>query len=278
MVQPPSEGADSSRSGTSDPDPSQRLIDLDSDSDDRVPDSSSGGQSREAAGASTTKAGLKAVARFVAAVLVTLSTAGLATIEWGGYQRETDLRAALVTDVNTSVAHVGVSAYLIATGAVGIEKSGKLSVPLVKKKHHEVRAEWEQDAARIRGQLEAYYTHPDVGMRWQEYAAIVSNHLMLSYPAPQNKNPTHLRKQARSRRALVKKIEGYLRKKGKTLQPSLKETVLRRQKDLDDYAYGYEALGNMFSEEQAAINKDILSLETRVAPPFGIVRLLQRLL
>jgi hypothetical protein len=156
------------------------------------------------------RAGLRLLKLF-GVVLTTILAAGLLTVEWDGYQREAELRAALVSDVSTSLARASMSARFAATGAYGVqeEKIGT-SVGRIKQRYNEGKRAWEEDSARIRAQLQAYYENPRLATAWETYAAIVSEFFQLSYPLPSKKDAARLKRNLKSRGLWVQHIRQHL--------------------------------------------------------------------
>lgn len=217
------------------------------------------------------------VSRLPFVILASLLAAGLLTIEWDGYQKEAELRAKLVSDINISVARANVSAHFIAAGVYGIEKQGGgVNVVRVKHEYNKRKWTWEQDAARIAGQLEAYFTDPSVGDQWQAYSDIIGGYFELSYPMPEKKDVEARRGDLRSRHELVRRIADYLNDNagGKPVMGGRLKRSLEGRSDghLGEYYGNYRKLGRKLLPAQKSLSKRILFDRTEIGPPIGLVR------
>jgi hypothetical protein len=213
--------------------------------------------------------------RLLAAIVASLLTAGLLTIEWDGYQKETELRARLISDITTSVSRARVSAHFIAAGVYGIEKGREgVNIARVKQEYNKRRWDWEHDAARISAQLGAYFRDPEVGLQWQGYWDAMSDYFELSYPPPEE-DALELDGDLRARRKLVARIARYVesRGRGRAIGHSLRKSLEGRSDGrLAEYYEDYRKLGRRLLPEQNSVNKRILARPTELDPPIGLVR------
>jgi hypothetical protein len=213
--------------------------------------------------------------KLLAAIVASLLTAGLLTIEWDGYQKETELRARLISDITTSVSRAKVSAHFIAAGVYGIEERGEgVNIARVKQEYNKRRWDWEHDAARISAQLGAYFRDPEVGLQWQGYWDAMSDYFELSYPGPE-KDALEQHGDLRARRKLVGRIARYVesRGRGRALGDSLRKSLEGRSDGrLAKYYEDYRKLGRRLLPEQNSLNKRILAKPTELDPPIGLVR------
>jgi hypothetical protein len=209
---------------------------------------------------------LSAVGKGLGALIGVLIAGGLLTIQWEGYQRDTDLKGKLVSEVSSSVARASMSARFVATGAYSVEQSDvTLRRGHIQEKYNEGKRKWEEDAVYLRAQLQAYYEDASLAQAWEEYANAVSTFYQLSYPIPSGDAPyrqRHLGIRAR----WASSVKAYLG--GSDEKADYWDYLTSRRDEQDVYSTNYIDLSTRILKRQESINKQILASRTIYTPLF----------
>lgn len=209
----------------------------------------------------------------VAALIGTSLIASLITVEWEGRERDAAIRAALVTDISTSLARARTSARFIATGAFAAEEpKTEVRLSRLEQKYNAGILKWEEDAARITSQAQAYFKEDTVAKEWAEYSRVMMEFYQLSRLLPPKTQPERRLRNLRSRRKWAGTVQGYLYDTGNKISWS---TLVNRANENDEFSHQYLQLSDVLHARQEVIAKDILELPTVYSQP--TFRLLPRL-
>jgi hypothetical protein len=193
----------------------------------------------------------------IGAIVALLLGAGVLTIQWEHHQRDAELKAALVKDISTSLARTSMSARFVATGSYGIEEAKKEARPgRIQQRYNQGQQRWEEDAARIRAQMEAYYKNPKITEEWKRFSSSVSKYYQLSRSLPPE-GTDQRKRNLTSRRKWADEIREYLNG-----NPSVSWDGLINRTGGDKYANDYIILGGALLERQADISKRVLEART----------------
>ena len=154
------------------------------------------------------------ILKFIGTALTVLIGAGLLTtlltIESEGRERDAALKGSLVKDISTSLARTSLTARFIVTGSYGVEEPNIAARPSrLRQRYNEGQQAWEQAAASIRAQLQAYYKDPKVAEDWDGFATTFGRFYQLSYPLPA-KGTSQRKRNLDSRRKWTAEIQSYL--------------------------------------------------------------------
>jgi hypothetical protein len=209
-------------------------------------------------------AGVKTATKLITSLLVFLLGTGLIanllTIEWDRRGRDEDLRAALITDISTSLPHVRTSARFDVTGAYDLEEpERKVRLNRIEQRYNTGRLRWELDLARIRAQIQAYFKVPTLARDWSKFAQVVTEFYQLSRQVPPKREMDRRERSLKIRRKLVRDMRNYLYGAKGDLSWS---TLVSRTNENDEFTNEYLRLSDRLLQRQDRIAKDILGLPT----------------
>jgi hypothetical protein len=209
--------------------------------------------------------------KFLTRLIVILGTligvllgAGVLTIAWQGYDKDTELRATLVTDISTAFARTSMVSRSVASGSyLREEPRADARSARVQQKYNDGLRAWKEDAARIGAELHAYIEDPNVAKSWSRFEAIVTNYYQLSRSPPPPETPERARN-LQSRSAWTSSIRDYVN------DPSagVAWDRIESREAGDEFYRDYTILGRLLLNKQSEISRGILDSSTVYQPTF----------
>jgi hypothetical protein len=200
----------------------------------------------------------------VGTLLGVLLGAGVLTIAWQGYDRDTELKAMLVAEISTSFARTSMISRSVASGSYSLEEPRKEARSArVQQKYNDGLRAWKEDSARIGAELQAYIESPSLVESWGRFEVIVTSYYQLSRSLPPPGTDERIRN-LQSRSGWTKSIKDYINNpKGRVSWDRIES-----REGGDEFYKDYTQLGRLLLDKQGEISRGILDSSTVYSPTF----------
>jgi hypothetical protein len=197
----------------------------------------------------------------IGSLLVVLLGAGVLSIAWQGYEKDTEIRATLVAETSTAYASASMISRSVASGSYSREEPKKEARSArVQQKYNDGLRSWKEDAARIGAELQAYIEDPKVAESWSSFEARVTEYYQLS-PEPPPPETDERKRNLQSRTAWTENIREYVKH-----PEEVSWDRIRTREGGDEFYRDYTRLGRLLLDKQAEISREILDSSTVYQP------------